>query len=265
MSGPTAALALSAALLIQVSPRHRLPGPPRPRRPAGRAVRRRAVLCGLLGGLGAVLAALLPMTVSLAIAVLATTVGLRSRGRARHRERIREAGALETALDILAGELRVGAHPVPAFEAAAGETGHPGVAAALRAVAARARLGADVGAGLISVAGSSPLPGHWMRLAAYWQLGAQHGLAISTLMQAAQRDIAERRRFAAQVDAGMAGARASAAILAVLPVLGLLLGQLVGAAPLRFLLGRGSALLLFGVVLVCAGLHWSDRITGRFR
>jgi tight adherence protein B len=61
----------------------------------------------------------------------------------------------------------------------------------------------------------------------------------------------------------MAGARTTAAVLAGLPVLGIALGQAIGADPLTFLLsaGAGSWLLLIGVVLSCGGLLWSDTIT----
>lgn len=174
------------------------------------------------------------------------------------------AAAMEAALELVVGELRAGAHPVRAFSIAADETGGP-VAVALRAVAARARLGADVTAGLLAAARSSALPAYWERLAVCWQLGSDHGLAIASLMRAAQRDVAERQRFSARVSAGMAGARASAAILAILPLLGVLLGQLIGARPLSFLLtGRvGGWLLVVGLTLACAGLLWSDRITDR--
>jgi tight adherence protein B len=126
-------------------------------------------------------------------------------------------------------------------------------------------LGADVTAGLRAAAQSSALPAHWDRLAVCWQLASDHGLAIATLMRAAQRDIAERQRFSARVASGMAGARATAAILAGLPVLGVLLGQLIGARPLSFLLDghAGGWLLVVGTLLACAGLLWSDRITER--
>lgn len=189
---------------------------------------------------------------------------LRYRRRRRYLRRSREGQALEAALELVVGELRAGAHPVRAFSIAADETGGP-VAVALRAVAARARLGADVTAGLLAAARSSALPAYWERLAVCWQLGSDHGLAIASLMRAAQRDVAERQRFSARVSAGMAGARASAAILAILPLLGVLLGQLIGARPLSFLLtGRvGGWLLVVGLTLACAGLLWSDRITDR--
>ena len=73
-----------------------------------------------------------------------------------------------------------------------------------------------------------------------WQLAQTHGLAIATLMQTAQRDIVERERFSSRVDAGMAGARTTAAVLAGLPLLGIGLGQLIGADPVGFLLSGGS-------------------------
>jgi tight adherence protein B len=139
------------------------------------------------------------------------------------------------------------------------------VAESLRAVAARARLGADVAAGLRSVARRSLMPAHWGRLAVCWQLAQDHGLAIAALMQTAQRDIVERERFSAKVDVGMTGARTTAAVLAGLPLLGVGLGELVGAEPVSFLLsgGFGGWLLVIGVTLACAGLLWSDRITAQ--
>jgi tight adherence protein B len=177
------------------------------------------------------------------------------------RRATREGRTLETALDVLVGELRAGSHPVRAFCVAADET-VGAVADSLRSVAARARLGADVSAGLAAAARSSALPAHWDRLAQCWQLASDHGLGIATLMRAAQRDIAERQRFSAQVSSSMAGARATAAILAGLPMLGMLLGQLIGARPLGFLLGghAGGWLLVVGSTLACGGLLWSDRI-----
>ena len=206
----------------------------------------------------------LPLTTVLAVAVVGATASLRYRRRRRIQRSMDEGRTLETALDVLVGELRVGSHPVRAFCVAADET-VGAVAVSLRAVAARARLGADVTAGLRAAARSSALPGHWDRLAVCWQLASDHGLAIATLMRAAQRDIAERQRFSARVSSSMAGARATAAILAGLPVLGVLLGQLIGARPLSFLLSghTGGWLLVVGSMLACGGLLWSDRITDR--
>ncbi|VBA61885.1 type II secretion system F family protein [Mycobacterium attenuatum] len=220
----------------------------------------------LWAGGGALLgvAVVLPMTTVLGLAVVGTTASLRYRRRRRGRRGAEEARSLAAALDVLVGELRVGIHPVRAFGVAADEI-HGAVAAAMRAVAARARLGADVTGGLRAAARMSALPAHWERLAVYWQLASDHGLAIATLMRAAQRDIAERQRFSASVASGLAGARATANILSGLPVLGVLLGQLIGARPLSFLLNghAGGWLLVTGLTLACAGLLWSDRIVDR--
>lgn len=212
----------------------------------------------------AAMAMALPVAVTLAAGIVVGTNMLRRRRTKARRAYATEAAALQSALEVLIGELRVGAHPVAAIDVAAREVDGP-VAESLRGVAARARLGADVAAGIRSIAASSRLSAHWERLALFWGLAQTHGLAIATLMRAAHRDLVERDRFSARVDAGMAGARTTAAVLAGLPVLGIGLGELIGAEPLGFLLsgGVGGWLLAAGVTLACCGLVWSDRITSR--
>ncbi|BDE16873.1 MULTISPECIES: type II secretion system F family protein [Mycobacterium] len=258
----TGLVLLAVALLVA-------PGSPRGRLAAGGSGRRRlAADAGAVGwgcvGVVAVALAVLPLTTAVAGAMAAATVAVRALRRRRSRSAAAEGRALEASLEVLVGELRVGAHPVHAFDVAADESGGP-VSRAMRAVAARARLGADVPAGLRAAGQTSALPAQWERIAVFWQLAGEHGLAISTLMRAAQRDVAERQRFSAKVVSGLAGARATAAILAGLPVLGMLLGQLIGAQPLRFLCGGGVGgwFLVAGVVLLCCGLLWSDRIGDR--
>jgi tight adherence protein B len=260
MTASAAALALSASVLVSPSsPRRRLARRDQAR---SRSTARTAGWFALCAG--AASSVFLPLTTVLAATVVAATASLRYRRRRRSRLGMAESRELETAIDVLVGELRVGAHPAQAFAVAADETAGP-VADSCRAVAARARLGADVTAGLRSVAETSALPAQWARLAVCWQLAAEHGLAMSTLMRAAQRDIVERQRFSGQVMSAMAGARATAAILAGLPVLSVVLGQLIGADPAAFLLAGhvGGWLLVVGVTLVCGGLLWSDRITDR--
>ena len=257
-----AALLLSLALVVfPSSPRRRLVPPTRGSRRGIVGAREAGCIAACAV---AVAVLLLPLTTVLAVAVVGATARLRYRRRRRIQRAMDEGRTLESALDVLVGELRVGSHPVRAFCVAADET-VGAVAVSLRAVAAGARLGADVTAGLRAAARSSALPAHWDRLAVCWQLASDHGLAIATLMRAAQRDIAERQRFSARVSSSMAGARATAAILAGLPVLGVLLGQLIGARPLGFLLSghAGGWLLVVGSTLACVGLLWSDRITDR--
>jgi tight adherence protein B len=63
----------------------------------------------------------------------------------------------------------------------------------------------------------------------------------------------------------MAGPRASGAVLAALPVVGIGLGQLMGAAPLDVLLntGIGQGLLAIGTVLACVGVLWIAKLTAQ--
>jgi len=258
MTGAALALAL-AVLVAPAGPRWRARAllASAPRRLRVPAPAWAATVC-------AALSMVLAPTAVLALGLLAATLLARHRIACRRRARTATAASLQGALDVLVGELRVGAHPVAAISVAAQESDQR-VAGSLAAVAARALLGADVAAGLRAEGRRSLSAGHWDRLAVCWHLAETHGLAIATLMQAAQRDIAERERFCGRVEAGMAGARATATILAGLPVLGVLLGHAIGAQPLGFLLsgGAGGWLLVVGTTFVCCGLLWSDRITSR--
>jgi tight adherence protein B len=252
---PAAALLLAAAVLIR--PRSRAA-------PTRVTARRRVPVPVVAAALIAVVVIGTPAPVAISVTVAAGTGWLRHRRRQARRHITEEGRILAGALELLTAELRAGAHPVRAFDATAAETPGP-VGTGLAEVAARARLGADVAAGLRAVADRSGIPRHWERLAGCWQLGSDHGLPIGMLMHTAHLDLAERARFAAQVDAGMAGARATAAILTGLPVLGVVLGELLGAAPVAFLVrgAGGGWVLVVGVVLVCAGVLWSGRITDR--
>jgi tight adherence protein B len=245
MTGPVlAAVALAAAVLVlPSSPRRRLARADRSRKRLPPRAAGWVTVCALAVG-----AVLLPLTTVLAASVLVATLALRFRRRRCSDRGSGESRELETAIDVLVGELRIGAHPAAAFAVAAHETAGPV---------------AGVAAGLRGVGETSVLQSHWERLAVCWQLAADHGLAMSALMQAAQRDIAERQRFSGQVRSAMAGARATAAILASLPLFSVVMGQLIGARPMAFLLGGqlGGCLLVVGLTLVCGGLLWSDRIT----
>jgi tight adherence protein B len=258
---PTAALLLAVAVLMMPPPvRHRLRTAAADR--TGRPARVAAVPILLAVTVGVVMVA--PPALAMACAIVAVVTDMRRRRWARDRQRRAQARAMAAALDILMGELRVGAHPLRALAVAAAESdGEVGLS--LRSVAARARLGADVPAGLRSISANSSVPVYWDRLAVFWQLAAEHGLAMSTLMAAAHRDILDRQRFSERMRAALAGARATAVILAVLPAVGVLLGHIVGAHPLRFLLGSdtGGVFLVVGVGLACAGMVWADRIVDR--
>ena len=252
-----------AAMLLAVAV---LAAPAPPVRRLPRAPRRAVPPAGALAAAAcaAVLAVSAPLPLLAACVLGGLLIAARLARRHRNRRSRQEGRAMADALEVLVGELRVGVHPVTAFTVAAAESSGQ-TARSLRAVASRARLGGDVAEGMRVMARTSPVPDHWNRLAVFWDLAAEHGLALSTLMRAAHRDIVERQRFADRMHAALAGARATAAILAALPALGVLLGQLIGADPVRFLLGGGvgGVLLGIGVGLICLGVTWADRIVDR--
>jgi tight adherence protein B len=61
----------------------------------------------------------------------------------------------------------------------------------------------------------------------------------------------------------MAGPRASATVLALLPCVGVALGEAMGAAPVNVLLSTpmGQLLLVVGCALVWAGMAWTAKLT----
>lgn len=206
---------------------------------------------GLIGPGGAVAAA---------VATATAVAGWRSRRGRRHS--VSQVTGLVDAVGVLVVELRAGAAPATAIEAAAAEAA-PDVAPALDAAAAAARLGADVPAVLRDH--DEPALRPWLaRLADAWALAQRHGVPLAGLVDAVRCDAEQRIRFAADLDARLAGPRASAAVLAGLPVLGLLLGQVIGAGPWQVLGGTvaGQLLLVLGTALVCTGVVWSGRIVG---
>jgi tight adherence protein B len=255
---PAVAALLAAALLCLPDPaaRGRVLWPVV--RPPSPSARTRA-LVPLLGGVAGF--ALLGPGGALAGVLIATTVRRRRRA-----ARAAAAGAgataeLAAALGRIADELAAGAHPAAAL--AGSDADGPAARAVLAPAAEASRLGDDVPRALRRAARDRPdVRADVERLAAAWALADEHGVPLAGLLDGARRDLGWRVRFAARVRAELAGPRATAGVLTGLPLLGLGLGQLVGAAPLDVLRSGplGQVLLVAGVGLVAAGAAWSDRI-----
>lgn len=179
----------------------------------------------------------------------------------RNRELRAATEALSNGLGGVIDELRAGAHPAAAAEGAAQDTPAP-ANHMLKAAAATARSGGDVGRTLRDL--QQPLLKNAVdQLAKAWAVSARHGVALADVLDATRRDLDQRAAFARQVHARMAGPRASAAVLAGLPVFGVLLGELSGARPLHTLISTtaGQFLLVLGALFLAAGLWWTTRIT----
>jgi tight adherence protein B len=82
---------------------------------------------------------------------------------------------------------------------------------------------------------------------------------------AVEDDLRARHRLRLELRSAIAAPEASAALLAGLPLLGLAMGNGVGADPWGVLTGTGvgQILLVAGVGLEAAGLAWSRRLVAR--
>ncbi|GAA1093062.1 type II secretion system F family protein [Tsukamurella spumae] len=178
--------------------------------------------------------------------------------RARNEAAARLSAVL-AGVDAMVAELSVGAHPAAACATAGRDAEDPHVRAVFAEMAGRAELGGDVAAGLRAHAAESAA---WARIAAAWETGTRHGIGMGELLASVREDLRSRERYLGRAHSALAGARATAQVLAALPVLGVLMGQLIDADPVGTLLGTGAGgvLLVVGTCLTCAGLLWSRSI-----
>ncbi|RSS60725.1 type II secretion system F family protein [Streptomyces sp. WAC06614] len=213
---------------------------------------------------GAVLALLTGSPVPLAAGLLAVPV-LRRWLRRRERARARDARAAEVLAlcGAVAGELRAGAQPGQALTAAMRRTaaGPGGPGAAEAGVLAAAAFGGDVPGALRLAAhetGAEGLAG----MAACWRVSVDGGGALAAGLERLEAALRADRDREESLRAELTGARSTAVVLAVLPVVGLLMGTAMGADPLRVLLHTplGLACLVVGGLLELLGVLWCLRI-----
>jgi tight adherence protein B len=146
---------------------------------------------------------------------------------AADRRRRRDAVELVESIGMLAADLRAGQRPAEALHAL-----DDGAAAGHRAVLA------------------------------VWAVSERSGAPAATVLDRVEQDLRAREAQRREVAAQLAGARSTAGLLALLPVLGIGLGAAMGARPLTVLLGqpRGQLALVAGVGLEAAGVLWTARI-----
>jgi tight adherence protein B len=213
----------------------------------------------LAPALGAGTAGLICSTpvVGMLAAVCGGAAGRAFRRRSSARAAERRSRALVEALGALAAELRAGRSLPEATATAVDNCPDPATATALGPLL---RLG-------------QPPPNPrgdeasevLVRLAAAVRLSARTGCSLAGVVTAVEDDLRARLHAEQELRSAVAGPRASATVLAGLPVLGLLMGSGVGADPWRVLTttGRGTVLLVLGVALELAGTAWSARLVRR--
>jgi tight adherence protein B len=231
-----------------------------------------AVLGGLAGGLVGAAACLVvtgrsapPTLPALAAAVAGAALGRMLWAEAADRRADRDASALCAGLACLADELRAGQRPAAALGAAAEAAGRPAAADAFGRAASVAVLGGDVPAALREQAAAyatAPTVRGVDMIAAAWAVSERSGAALAEVVGRLEEELRSRQQQRQNVKAQLTGPRATAALLAGLPGLGVLLAAGIGARPVAVLFGTpiGQVALLVGLSLDASGALWSLRI-----
>jgi tight adherence protein B len=221
--------------------------------PADQRVARTVVIPLALGLVAVALAVRVPVAV---VVIACGSSGVAWRGwrrRTLSQERTARRVAIVEVTFALAGELRAGRTPTQALASVARWAGP--LRPVLEAAAAADAVGGD---GAEELAHGAELAGaeRLRYVAAAWSaagsVGARVAVVLERLSEAMDSDADIRR----ELDAALAGPRATAGLLTALPLLGLALGQAVGANPLDLLLHRplGWGLLAAATCLDAVGV-----------
>jgi tight adherence protein B len=245
---PAAVAAASAALAVALA---------WPAAPHG-AVRRCTPLVAASGATAVLVVAGPPAPIAgplvvAALAGLGAMVVLRRRARsaAAARTRTRALGFC----DELAAGLAAGLPPSTAMESAA--EAWP----AVQEVTAVARLGGSVPSALRHLA-ERPGAGDLRQVAAAWQVAHRSGASLAQALGGVVEALREQQSTRRLVASELASARATARLMAGLPVATLLLGSGTGGSPVGFLLSTPAGLLCLsaGLGLAVLGLWWIEAI-----
>lgn len=196
---------------------------------------------------------LLPTRVAGAPAPTAVTTRRPSLSRAPWRGgRTPPGDRLLEVLDMVAAQVRAGAAPLDAWLAAADLVEMPSATPV-----------PDPTGDLVRWAGRDASAAHAARgAAAAWRLAARTGAPLGDLLDSVCATVRAERADRAAVEAALAGPRATSRLLLALPVAGIGLGELIGAAPVHVLLatGVGRPCLVGGAALLLAGHVWMRRL-----
>lgn len=178
--------------------------------------------------------------------------------RQRRRAQILKGGReVARATRALAGRVSVGEIPSVALEHVADDVEVLAQARRLRQWRKRFRR-------LIATSRQPGMAG-LVPLAHAWHLAATTGAPLAPAAKSVAEGTARRARLEATLDSELAAARASGRIMGLLPLVGLLMGHVVGAHPMVFLTTTwlGRACLLGSTLLACVGVLWSESLADR--
>lgn len=173
----------------------------------------------------------------------------------RRTERHRRQAETVDVCDALVAELAAGTPPPRALAHVAADW------PPLRPAARTAELGGDIAQTLRSLSGE---PGResLRELAAAWEVSLRSGAGLAVVIDRLTGALRQDEEARQEVIASLGPSRATARVLAVLPLFGLGLGAGIGGDPLAVLLESllGAICVCVGGALAIAGLFWVERI-----
>jgi tight adherence protein B len=180
--------------------------------------------------------------------------GITGGWRFRRERRARQVAVIEVC-DALASELHAGLPAGRALERAC--EGRPDWAPIVSA----GTLGGGVAAAM-RLAARVPGAEGLRAVAAGWEVSDGSGAGLAAVLERIAAGLRSDDDARAEVTACLGPVRATATMLAVLPVFGLALGSSMGARPVAFLLSTtaGGVCLILGLTLASAGVLWVERL-----
>jgi tight adherence protein B len=215
-------------------------------------------IIGTAAVVGTLVALFAPWHAALSAGVLsAVAASSWSQGQVRRRDAARLAQDVET-LQAIAAELRAG-NDLAAALRSAGTIADTTMCSALTRAAHAIQMGHDPAASL-DRAGVDGVD----QLAGLVRLSGARGIALAEAVEVLAGDATERANARRDVASLLAGPRATAAMLTLLPLFGILMGQTIGADPWRVLLhtSAGAIAMLAGTALAAAGVLWTGAMVG---
>lgn len=174
--------------------------------------------------------------------------------RERRRAQARRDAVAEV-VGLMAAELRAGILPQRALSGLASDF------AFLTAASRAAELGGDVSSALRR---ESATPGCELLadVSSAWTVADRSGAPLARVLDRLEASMRDDREIEREVQSGVAPARATGRLMAVLPVVGLALGSGMGSDPVALLTQTvpGALCLAAGSTCACAGVAWVNRI-----
>ena len=172
---------------------------------------------------------------------------------ARDRRAVRAQSDVARACGVLASYVRVGQVPAEALVLVAADCPVLAEAAAVQ------QIGGDV-PGTLRVRAAQPGHGGLLDLARAWQVTSSSGAPMAPALEEVAAGLASDESLRSVVSAELAAPRSTGKLMAVLPLVGVALGYLLGGRPLEWLVAGpiGWGCLLLGLLLAAAGVLWIE-------